>query len=146
MEIGITINWCRSSTTGREFPVVVLSADTDMITAGLFSLTSVEKREVVIAELTADEYNSGKEGMINFENRINRELGRNDLRFTCIARVEESVKAKGLSFKSFTRSYKPPILYYRDIFDRSGEATVVRKETENAFVAAGGRILKLQEA
>jgi len=144
MEIGIKINWCRSSISEREFPAVVLSADTDMVTDGLVCLTSIEKLEAVVAELTTDEYNAGREGMIRCEDRINGELGRMDLRITYIARVVENVRSsKGLSFKEFIRSYNPPTLFYRDIFDPTGEAMVVREENENAFVAAGGKILKL---
>lgn len=138
-----TILWCRSLSTGREFPVAQLSADTDTATNDLVSLTSTEKPEILVTTLTANEYKSGNEGLLNCEARINKELGRSDLRVAFLVRTEEmSPPAKGLSFREFKKRYKPALLFYRDLLTGSGEATVVREETEREFCASGGMLVR----
>lgn len=43
-----TILWLQSQATAKQFPIVEFSADTDMITNGWLSLTSINQPEIVV--------------------------------------------------------------------------------------------------
>jgi len=134
----MTILWCRSSQTGKEFPIVQFSGDTDMATDGLVSLTSTSKPEVFVTTVTAEEYNADKKGTLKCEERVNRELSRIDLRVNFHVRIESASPPTGTSFQEFRKLFKPPMLFYRDIFSESGEAAVVKEETVDSFRSSGG--------
>jgi hypothetical protein len=51
----ISILWLKSVSTGKEFPVIQLSDDTDMVISGFDVITIIEKNEVVLAEATGSE-------------------------------------------------------------------------------------------
>ncbi len=42
------IAWLQSLATGRRFPILVFTADTDMATDGRVSLTSLDGQEIVL--------------------------------------------------------------------------------------------------
>ena len=54
--------------------------------------------------------------------------------------VERTPTRAGMSFQDYRRGYRPPELYYRDIFDAQSEALVVREESPDSFRSSGGRI------
>lgn len=143
-----TILWLKSESTGREFPTVLFSADTDMETAGLVALTSVEKHELVVAELTADEYRATANdlaGYLQVESRINGALGRGDLKCPWFVRAEESGSSgKGFAFEEFGKVYRPPIIYYRDIFQSGAVAREVSRVSLSQFEQAGGKLVVVQ--
>jgi hypothetical protein len=91
-----------------------------MATQGWVALTSVEKNEVVVTQLTAEEFRAtarDTSGYLQAEKRINAELGGDDLRCPWFVRgVHSGPSARGLPFQEFRNVYRPPILYYRDIF------------------------------
>ncbi len=62
---------------GHVTPHMTFSGDTDMVTAGLASLTSVVADEIVIAEMLVGEFEEG--GGVAFQTRINNLLARDDL-------------------------------------------------------------------
>ena len=133
------IRWLRSLRTGRCFPTVLFAGDTDMATAGLLSLSSTSRSEVAVAHLTAKEVdaaNSRASSLI--EDRINCLLGRSDFRSVPLLRVVEQKSQPGIPFRGFRSSYRPPELFYRDIFNSRGEAVVDRDETMVEFRNAGG--------
>jgi hypothetical protein len=121
-----TILWLKSRSTGRRFPVVLFSADTDMPTEGWVCLSSTRHAEVVVTQLTAAEYEAGgspAEAYAEVERRVNRALGRDDLKCSWVVRVEEmGPSGAGMSFQDFLKVYRPPKVWYRDIFDPAGEA------------------------
>jgi hypothetical protein len=143
-----TILWLKSESTGKQFPVVLFSADTDMATAGWVALTSVEKHEVVVTELTVEEYRAttnGSSGYLQVEKRINAALGRADLKCPWYVRAEESgPSGKTLSFQEFREVYRPPVIYYRDIFQPDAVAREVSRVSLSHFEQTGGKLIVVQ--
>ena len=120
----MSILWLRSLRTGRRFPIILFSGDTDMATSGLGALSSTSGREVVATYLTSEEVCADlPTGLRIFEERMNARLGRSDLRYVPIVRVVDEPRADVL---------------YRDIFDPEGEADVVSEESLQQFRATGG--------
>jgi len=133
----------KSLATGRYFHTVEFSGDTDMATAGWVSLTSMEKTEIVVTTMTAEEYQGSADGsdtgyLMN-ERRMNAVLKRSDLRCCWLVSAEEqnSEEPTG-SFQEFLKSYRPPRLFYRDIFSFVGRAKVDARLTRKQFEDAGG--------
>ena len=119
----------------------MFSGDTDMVTDGWVSLTSIDRPEIVITEVTSDEHNV-PDGLLRCEGRINSELARSDLRIVWLSRVvDRTTSQPGMSFQEFQRAYIPPQCFYRDIFDPHGEATVIREESLDSFRSSGGRVI-----
>jgi hypothetical protein len=138
----MTILWLRSLLTGRRFPTVLFSGDTDMATSGLASLSSITGPEVVVTHLTGkevavDEYTAPR----NLEERINATLGRSDFRCVPLVRSVEHKTKPSISFQEFRASYRPPDLFYRDILAPDGEAIVDGQEILAEFRAAGGIVV-----
>ena len=135
----LSILWLRSVTTGKEFPVVQFSGDTDMETGSVASLTSIERNEVVVAWL------NGNETTEEFERRVNTILSRNDLRATVLVRVENkgNLSLGSSSFQDFRKNYQSPTLYYNDVFSVGGEAIVSQKLTLSEFKSRGGRVTRI---
>lgn len=123
--------------TGKEFPVVQFSGDTDMETEGLASLTCIDGNEVVVASLNANETPE------EFEGRVNAQLKRNDLRATKLVRVENETSSRSFSFQEFRKEYKSPTLYYNDIYSVGEEAIVNKEVTLSEFKSRGGRVTKI---
>jgi hypothetical protein len=112
------VQWARSSSSNREFPVLVFAADVDFVTDGMVSLTSVERNEVVATMAENDEWCDWDPRAI--ESRINGELSRADLRCVTLLRVEGD------------RSV------YVDLFSEGSEAFDSRRQTLREFRDAGG--------
>ena len=146
MTIYDTILWLKSQATGTRFPTVLFSADTDMATMGWWCLTSAARHEIVVTQLTGDEDRAGPElagPMI--EERLNAALRRNDLRATWLVRVEkQGPDATGLTFQEFRKTYRPPRLFYRDIFHPTGVAEEVSRVTKEEFERHGGRLISYE--
>ena len=143
MTIYDTILWLESQATGRRFPMAQFSADTDMATAGWVSLTSIASHEIVVAQMTAEEYNAGEPFEYTLlENRINAALHRADLRVPWLVQVEErGPEATGLSFQDFSKAYRPPRLLYRDIFAEGSLAEKVSEMSRESFERGGGKLV-----
>jgi hypothetical protein len=139
-----TILWLKSQSTGKRFPIVLFSADTDMPTEGWVCLTSTRDPEVVVTQLTAEEYEAtgaAADAYAEVEQRVNREVARDDLRCSWIVRVEEvGPSGAGMSFQDFLKVYQPPKVWYRDIFDPTGEAEEDARLDRTDFEREGGRV------
>ena len=130
------IVWLISQATGRRFPTVTFIADTDMVTMGWVALTSTDIPEVVIAECVGEELTNPR----LVEERANLTLSRRDLRYIPIRRVVDNNEAlKDLPFSEFRKQYRPPTIYYADIYS-DGEALVSAEIDTAAFLGFGGRI------
>lgn len=143
-----TILWLQSKTTSRQFPIVQFSGDTDMVTDGWLSLTSVAQPVIVITQATADEYRAiaqSNDGYLTVEHRVNAALGRTDLRCSWLVGVEETTKpAGGTSFQEFRKSYQPPKLLFRDILAQESLASEVSRTTRSEFERNGGKVIVFQ--
>jgi hypothetical protein len=123
--VGGYILWLNSSTK-KKFPTFVFSAENDILTQGLGSLVSIDKDEIVISEFNPEEWSLGNKGHEEyvkacklFENRINKELKREDLR--CI----------------WFTSNNNGNLKYRDIYSNN-EAEEIEEQEINDFLNNGG--------
>lgn len=133
------IRWLRSLRTGHCFPTVLFSSDTDMATAGMISLSSTRRSEVAVTHLASEEFEVAESRASRLvEDRINARLGCSDFRCVPLLRAVEHKSQPGISFQEYRSSYRPPELFYRDIFDAQGEAVVDRDETLAEFRNAGG--------
>ena len=144
-----TIQWLKSAATGKTFPHLVFRGDVDYVTSGLVVLTSAESLEVVATlHLPEEIYLHERLGFATVcEDRINRELDRKDLRFVSLLRTEsDKIDASGMSFQEYAAIAKPPRLFYSDIYSHAGEATVVREESIDQFLDAGGILTNLTQS
>ena len=143
-EANMSILWLRSLRTGRRFPAVLFSGDTDMATNGLFSLSSISGAEVVVTELFGEDYTASTPSL---EARFNARLGRSDLRHVSIVRVVRHTvePSPGLTFREVLASLRPSEVFYCDIFDAEGEgeAVVEREESMEQFRASGGVVTQV---
>jgi len=139
-----TIVWLKSLVTGKQFPVVEFSGDTDMVTAGWVSLTSVLGPELVVTRFLPHEYgavDSAGFGFLEVERRVNDELQRADLKCAWLLKVGEPVSTpKGLLFQEFRRVYRSPKLFFRDIFSQDGIAEESSRVPRAQFEREGGTI------
>jgi hypothetical protein len=143
-----SILWLESQATKKRFPIVRFSGDTDMVTAGWVSLTSVERPEIVVTQLSAEEYrltDKDSERDLQVEHRVNKALNRSDLRCSWLVRAEEvGPSAKGLSFQEFRKVYQPPKLFFRDILSEGSLAEEVGCVSLAEFERSGGNLMVLQ--
>lgn len=142
MEIYDTVIWLRSQSSGKLFPAVQFAADTDTATDGWVCLTSVERPEIVVTKITASEHQATATSLlanVDVEGRVNAVLGRHDLRIVWLVSAESAeLPAAGASFQEFRKTYRPPRLYYRDIFDSDSLAECVSMESREQFERGGG--------
>lgn len=144
-----SILWLKSEKTGKKFPAVQFSADTDMATTGWVSLTSPINHDLVVATMTDDEFNhatEGSSGYLLLEARVNMALERTDLRCTWLAAVVEpsyDIDIATLSFQQFRKIARPPTLLYRDIYSDTTFATIESEVSRRDFEQKGGRFLVL---
>jgi len=117
-----TILQLHSEAAGQPFPSAMFSADTDMLTDGWISLTSVDESEIVITMVTPEEHQS-PDRFLMCERRLNDELKRSDLRAVWLVRAEATGD-----------------LFYRDILAAKGEARLISKMSVADFERAGGKI------
>ena len=144
MPIYDTILWLESQATGRQFPTVLFSADTDMATVGWASLTSTVSPEIVVTQLTAEEFRATANDPSSYtalERRINSALCRDDLRVPWLAQVIQRSSAAGHSFQDFLRVYRPPRLLYRDILATDSLAEEVSRVPLTDFESSGGKLV-----
>ncbi|WP_174929140.1 hypothetical protein [Burkholderia lata] len=143
-----TIVWLQSNTSAKQFPIVEFSADTDMATLGWVSLTSTARPEIVVTQVTAEEFRAiadGPDGYLAVEHRVNAALERSDLKCSWLARVEKvTPSVQGLSFQEFRNAYQPLELSFRDILHSDSLAREVSRTTRSEFERNGGKVIILQ--
>jgi hypothetical protein len=122
----LTITKLRSKAKGRYFSSVIFSGDTDMETDGWVALTSIDRPEVVITEVSQDEHQAA-DGLLRCEQRVNSALARSDLRVVWFKRAGN-------------RSETPRRLFYRDIFDSEGDAELLSEISIEDFERSGWKI------
>jgi len=143
------ILWLISESTGKRFPTASFSADTDIVTTGWVALTGTGNHDIVITTLTDDELGdtmTDTRGYLRLESRINAQLERTDLVCCWLTAVVEptyDVDVATLSFQAFRKLYRPPQLFYRDIYSADGRAGVDKEVSRRTFERQGGRILRL---
>lgn len=142
-----TIVWLQSNTSAKQFPIVEFSADTDMVSLGWVSLTSTDRPEIVVTQVTTEEFRAiadGPDGYLAVEHRVNAALKRSDLKCSWLARVEKvTPSVKGISFQEFRKAYQRPKLFFRDIFHRESLAQEVSRTTRSDFERNGGKVIIL---
>lgn len=121
-EIPGYIQWLRSPHAKRSFPILVFCADVDSVTIGMHSLTSIERKEVVVTMLTTHEWR--RYDLLGIQKRVNRELGRSDLRCVEFIRCEDSREV------------------YQDLFDKRRRAFSTYTQSLSGFCKAGGAITR----
>ncbi|WP_325088251.1 hypothetical protein [Burkholderia contaminans] len=143
-----TIVWLQSNTSAEQFPIVEFSADTDMATMGWVSLTSTDRPEIVVTQVTAEEFRAiadGTDGYLVVERRVNAALKRSDLKCSWLARVEEVGSSDaGGAFQVFQEVYRAPKVPFRDILHSDSVAQEVSRTTRSEFERNGGKVIVLQ--
>ncbi|WP_175049374.1 hypothetical protein [Paraburkholderia sediminicola] len=143
-----TIVWLQSNTSAKQFPIVEFSADTDMATLGWVSLTSTDRPEIVVTQVTGEEFRAiadGTDGYMAVEHRVNAALKRSDFKCSWLARVEEvTPSGKGFSFQVFREGYRRPRMSFRDILHCDSLAQEVSRTTRSEFERNGGKVINLQ--
>lgn len=123
------IAWLMSE-NGKQFPAFIMNTDADKLAQGLESLASMNKKEIILADLSSKEYKLGcggedglKQRYVLCEQRVNKDLNRKDLR-----RIRWIGKEGNKEF-------------YTDIYERKGKAYIIRVEKCDEFIRSGGKIL-----
>lgn len=132
------ILWLCGERSSRQFPVLELSGDTDMVTAGLVTLSSIGQPEIIIVECTPAELRAyDTDGLCRLEMRVNEALGRRDLRVPELIQVHHVVPSVNESFQSFSARYRATIPRY---VYRFGDEHAILSRTQSCedFLAAGG--------
>jgi hypothetical protein len=137
-----SVIWLRD--TQGLFPIFTFGGDTDPLNEGWTSLTSTNRREIVLAKATAMEFNRGERGITETRKRAEEQLRRSDLREVHLLRVEEANPPRGTSFQAFRSAYSQRKTFYSSL-EGPGEATVESIQTTQEFVAAGGAIHTVSE-
>lgn len=127
----------RCEVAGHLTPHLTISGDTDMMTIGIASLSSVAADEIVVAELTASELVAHADKV--FESRINSLLNRDDLRIVQVRRQEAGAVPAGLSFQDFQKAYRPPALVFA-CPHCDADAVVVRTDSPTDYRRSGGKL------
>lgn len=138
-----TVSILDCSTCGEATPHLIFSGDTDMATMGLASLTSITANELVILEAEPAEWTDQAGQLI--ESRVNMLLGRDDLRFVRLLRVEEIAYPEGLSFQDFRKLYREPRLTFSCPKCGVGEAVSGRSLELSEYQQEGGQVTVLGE-
>ena len=137
-----TVLKLRCAKCNQSFSHFRLMGEADTDTAGIGSVTSCEKNEIVIAEINTAEWNSLEAGgALQFEKRISQQLGRDDLRVLRLLRVEQPHQiASGISFKEFQKKFVQPLLVFSCIYCTDGESISVAEESIEEFRRSGGQV------
>jgi hypothetical protein len=115
----------------------IFSGDTDMATAGLVAASSLDSQEIVLGELSADEWRDLPSGPDRFAKRVTADRG-TVFKAVPLLRAEQNPLANSAKdFQAFRRAYQPPTLVY-GCPKCGGEARVVRTESVTAYSASGG--------
>jgi len=138
-----SVSILRCSECGEHWPNMTFSGDTDMVTAGLGSLSSRALNELVIAELSPHEFTDTTGQALG--ERISNQLGRTDLRSIRLLRSEQAPIAAGTSFQQFREKYEPPRLVFVCPDCEGGEATEIASVSLDAFKAQGGKLTNLTD-
>jgi hypothetical protein len=130
-----TIAWLRDK--AGLFPHAEFAGDSDAVTMGWCSFTSRVYVEVVLAELTAFEWCGGDAGVAAATERLNLELGRDDLVYIRVRYEQVGPSGSGISFQEFRKVYRPMRAHYSS---RSGleDSIWVREESLDEFRGSGG--------
>ena len=121
--------------------VFVFSGDTDMVTSGLAFLTSIKTKELVLYEMTTEEWNNYLDQSAA-KDRISNLLKRDDLRVARYLGAEKNgPDLKGLSFQEFQKQYIPPTIIYACPICEIGEAPCIQKRSIAEYNKDGGHIL-----
>jgi hypothetical protein len=123
-------------------PHLTFSGDSDMVTLGLASLSSIVANEIVVAEMIGGELADGESDAL--QNRINRLLVRDDLRSLRLRRVEAAPASAGTSFQQFRQAYSPPRLVFQCPRCAS-DAIASRSHTPTGYTRSGGVLTVLPE-
>ena len=126
---------------GTTFPIFAYEVDSDGAEIGLYSAGSCDNGDLLLIDLTLDEWKSVQNGQMNrLPPRILDEFG-SQFRMAHIVRVEESnVSAKGLSFSEFKDKYRPPTVFYSCPCCEGGEAIVQEEVEAESYIKQGNNI------
>lgn len=141
--VDASIDILRCTSCGREYPHAEFTGESDTSTAFLGSATSCERNEVVIVEMTHEEYNlyANDIGRQEFERRLAQLINRTDLHVLKQLRIEKSIPLPGLSPHEFRKQYVPPVVVYACPCCRGGESIKTVEITPAEFQRRGGRII-----
>ena len=128
---------------GRRTPHLTFVGDTDMVTMGLTSLSSITHNEIVVAEAQSHELLDADGGAI--VGRVSALLERDDLRFVRPLRSKTAEVKAGLSFQAFREEYQPPFLIFSCPHCVVGEAEIESPLSLDAFRREGGKLTVLPD-
>lgn len=114
----------RCQVCGAVFPHFQFSGERETESGGLFSASSGKADEVLVFEAKPEEWKDfDRAGTTLAEQRIARELGRDDLRVIRLLRIESALTTgQGMSFADFKKSYRPPVMVYSCACCDAGES------------------------
>lgn len=138
---GTVVRLCCQS-CHRTFPHFRFEGEGDADTAGLGSLSSCMENEVVIAEMSASEWNNSESsGAQKFQDRLSSQLGRSDLRAVQLLRVHHSQSSPvSVTFQEFRKQFVPPQVTYSCPCCTHGESSEASQSVVEEYLRSGGHI------
>lgn len=138
---GTVVRLCCQS-CHRTFPHFRFEGEGDADTAGLGSLSSCIKNGVVIAEMSASEWNNFESsGAQEFQERISNRLGRSDLRAVQLLRVHHSQSSPvSVTFQEFRKQFVLPQVTYSCPCCTHGESCEASQSAVEGYLRSGGNI------
>jgi hypothetical protein len=141
--IEASVSILRCGGCSQTTPHLTFAGDTDMVTFGIASLSSMTTNEIVVVEAEPAEWSD--ETGERLQVRVNEQLGRLDLRFVRLLRADETAANDGVSFQEFRNTYRPRRLIYACPNCGAGEATPVGEQTPSDYQGDGGKLTVLAE-
>ena len=130
---------------GERSPVFEFDSEMDTDNIGLCSASRCGEKNLVVAELTYEEWKDLRAENLPFlPDRAIQGLANRDYNITRILRNEQpKLPPADLPFAEFRKQYKGPTAYYSCPCCESGEASLVEELTVPEFQARGGALLIL---
>lgn len=132
-------------TCGSKIPLFEFETETDVDGVGLCSAARCNQMDLVIAEMTLDEWKSITTGELRqLPLRLATEVGANDHHVLHIKRIDqEALPAAGSSFSEFRKGYRPPSIIYECPCCDEGDGIETDELTISEFENLGGHIFSL---
>lgn len=137
-----SVKLLRCQACGEKICIFSFAGDDDQQSDRLCSASTCGGSEVALAEATVKEWSDLVDSSANaLQVRMNRELGRDDLRVARFVRAESLSDAPaGTSFGEFRKNYRPSVLYFACPCCIGGEAVEVLEQSVAEFESGGGRL------
>ncbi len=126
-------------------PRFEFECETDTGAVGLFSAAKCNGLDVVIGEVTLEEWTEMQSGrLLHVPARLSSALDIGNLHVLHIRRIRQgALPPAGIPFAEYRKLYKPPVVIFSCPCCNGGEAIEVQELSISEFESIGGRVIAL---